>query len=501
MKNRIFKIGCLIVLLNLVLLISSFAGSLRLGSPFQEHMVLQREMPIQVWGETTPEASVKISLGEFTVTTKADSNGVWKTNLPSQKAGGPFQFSVNSNSESVSFNDIMIGEVWICSGQSNMFMGYDQIPDIKALEADAKNIRTFKVKNTVAFSEQNYLDGEWKIENPGSAVAFSFAYFLQKASGVPVGIILTSYGSSSIEGWMPRDMTEKLPHFKAIMDEFDADTDKKKRIDSILTAPGNRKTPDDIFLRTQPNILYNAMMKPLAPYSCRGIVWYQGEANSKTMEAKLQYGTTLPLWIERLRKEWGTDNLHFLAVMLPGYGGDLMKKQNPDSLIESPSADSWAWIRESQFKALALHNTAIANTIDLGDASNIHPKDKLPVGQRLALLAEHYTLGRPVLAEGPVLEKATVRKNTIVVRYSNSKGLKTTDGKAPAAFWLADNSGKWVQADATIKGETIVLKSKKLPHPLFVRYAFAAKPEVNLVNEAGLPARPFRTDQFQPLDN
>jgi sialate O-acetylesterase len=169
-----------------------------------------------------------------------------------------------------------------------------------------------------------------------------------------------------------------------------------------------------------------------------------------------------------------------------------------DSLMESPEALSWAWMRESQCKALELPNTAIANTIDLGLKTNIHPKDKLPVGKRLALLASQTTLGKKLVADGPVLKKVSEKKNTLVLSFENAKGLKTVDGESPKAFWVANDSGQWFRAEAKIKGAKVILTSPELEHPLFVRYAFAAMPKVNLVNGAELPARPFRTDAFEP---
>lgn len=491
------KLRFLFLAIGLLLISHAFAGDLRLASPFTEHMVLQRDMPIRVWGEAAPGAMITVTLDKSTISTECNSEGQWSVTLPSHKAGGPFVFSVRSGNETVSFSDVMVGEVWVCSGQSNMFMSYKGIPDIEALKPKAQNIRTFKFKNTVAFEEQDYIDGEWVEEVPNSAVAFSFAYFLEQEADVPVGIILTCWGSSSIEGWMPRDMTEKLPHFKKIMEDFDADAVKKAKIDSILLVE-ERTTPGDIFLRRQPNIIYNAMMKPFVSYACRGIVWYQGEANANKIDGMLQYGKSLPLWIQRMREEWNQPDFYFLGVMLPGYGKQLKPLELTDSLMESPEALSWAWMRESQCKALELPNTAIATTIDLGLKTNIHPHDKLPVGQRLALLAAKTTLGKKGLADGPVFKNAKQKRNTIVLSYENAKGLKTTDGEAPKAFWLADDSGKWFRADAKIKGEKVILSATELEQPKYVRYAFSAMPKVNLVNEANLPARPFRTDSFPP---
>ncbi|EMI22575.1 sialic acid-specific 9-O-acetylesterase [Rhodopirellula maiorica SM1] len=210
----------------------------------------------------------------------------------------------------------------------------------------------------------------------------------------------------------------------------------------------------------------------------------------------LIYGDVLKEWIRRYRKQWDQDDLHFLVVMLPGYGNVL--KSSPKVPKDHPAAHSWAWMRESQLKASELPNTSVANTIDLGDIKNVHPKDKLPVGRRLALLAARDTLGQKVEAQGPVYQKVEAKDNTLVVHFENAQGLKTTDGSPPKEFWLADDDQNWVRADATIQGQSVVLQSAELAKPLYVRYAFVGKPEVNLVNGADLPAFPFRTDRFEP---
>lgn len=309
---------------------------------------------------------------------------------------------------------------------------------------------------------------------------------------------------------MPRDMTATVPHFKTMMEEFDVDTETRVRIQAILDGPRPWSRQDDIFLRRQSNVLYNAMLHPLAPYACRGLVWYQGERNTQSMfgmldkpwysrnSGMLQYGDTLQQWILRLRKEWTRDDFHFLVVMLPGFHGKPLPTGVQGQGPESPLGHSWAWMRESQLAALKLPHTGVANTIDLGDVKDIHPRDKRPVGQRLALLAERDTLGMNVKAHGPMVQNVERRQGALIVHFDHAEGLKTTDGGAPTGFWIADDAGRWVPAEARVKGKTIILKSAELKTPLYVRYAFTGKPEVNLVNKQGLPTYPFRTDDFQP---
>ena len=476
------------------LLPNNAAAELSLASPFTDNAVLQQGMPVPVWGKADADSTVTVEFGGQKTTSVADSKGQWKVVIqPLMASAKPNQLSVacSTNEQKLILNNVVVGEVWICSGQSNMQMGVGSIPDVKELIPASKNIRRFMVKQTVSFQEESECVGQWDVTHPTSAVAFAFAAHLEKQANIPVGIIQTCWGSSSIEGWMPRDMTTKLSHFGNIMKAFDADEDKRTRIESILSQPKwDRRS--DIFLRTQPNIIYNSMMHPLAPMACRGIVWYQGEANGNNIPSMLQYGETLPAWIQRYREEWDKQDLHFMLVMLPGYAKGLKGQ------AAHPAAKSWAWIRESQMKARELPHTSVANTIDLGDANNIHPKDKLPIGKRLALLAASDVLGTNLTSRGPIMNRVEAMDGKLIVHFDHADGLNTTDGKPPTGFWIADDSAEWTAADATLDGPSIVLASSKLAKPLYVRYAFAGKPNVNLVNGASLPAYPFRTDNFQP---
>ena len=484
-----------LLLMTVLLSTASVRAEIKPASLFTDHMVLQRGMPVPVWGRADPQERVTVEFAGQEQSTIADANGKWMVHLDALAASAVGQeLRISGSSGVVVLNDVLVGEVWICSGQSNMAMPLGGVPEIKALASKARNVRGFQVENTVAFAEREACAGVWREGLPNSAVAGGFAFFLEDAAKVPVGIILTSWGSSSIEGWMPRDMIEELPHFKAIMDAFDANQQLKGEIDAILAKGKDRETREDVKLRTQPNIIYNAMMKPLVPYACRGIVWYQGEANAQNIEDMLQYGTTLPQWIQRYRQLWKRDDFHFLGVMLPGYG----KLFRTPVELEDPSIRSWACMRESQLKALALPHTGIATTIDLGLKDNVHPKDKLPLVRRLALLAERDTLGMEIMADGPMMTRVELKGDSVAIHYANAQGLKTKDGEAPTAFWLADDSAKWVRAAAVIDGEMVVLRSPELARPLYVRYAFAAMPKVNLINVADLPARPFRTDTFAP---
>ncbi|MEN8663265.1 MAG: sialate O-acetylesterase [Lentimonas sp.] len=487
-------------------------AELKLASPFTDHMVLQRDMPIPVWGSASPGLTITVEFSGQTQSVNTDSSGKWRVDLEPLSAsstGKRMTVIAGKNQESIELSNIVVGEVWICSGQSNMQWKLDSVGNIKALKSTPGRIRSFQVPTTVALEEQDHCDSEWLVERPDSAVATAFAHYLEEYADVPIGILLTAWGSSSIEAWMPRDMTKTVPHFKTVMEEFDANQGNIQHIKNALNADGppwDKK--QNFFLRHQPNVLYNAMMKPLVPYACRGLVWYQGERNTGAIGgmpegkwtarvAGMQlYGEILPKWIQHYRQMWGQPDMHFLIVMLPGFGKIL--DAGPEQTLESPDAQSWAWMRESQLKALELPNTGVVNTIDLGHPTNIHPKDKLPVGQRLALLAARDTFGHDRVAQGPVMESVIARGNYLVVDFKYAEGLKTTDGKAPTGFWISDDSGNWQEAEAIIKGTQIALSASNILNPRHIRYAFAGMPKVNLINTDNLPAYPFRTDQIEP---
>lgn len=337
------------------------------SSMFGDYMVLQRGMPVPVWGTAAPGEEVTVGFAGKTESTKADQGGKWKVVLPAMEPSSEGRELTIEGKNKIVFKDVLVGEVWVCSGQSNMQYGWgnESLPifnwggdtNLAALAPDAKTkpIRSYTVNTDVSLTPNMNCSGTWSTNVSGSAVAFGFSYHLYQKLQVPVGVIVTCWGSSTIEGWMPRDMTEQLPHFKKIMEEFDSNTNTQSK---ILSAAGRCKPHGNVFHRQQPNVLYNAMLHPVIPYACRGMVWYQGEANAAK---PADYAQSFPLWLERLRKEWGRADFHLLAVMLPGYGDK-----------------AWPLFREVQMGILKVPHTSVANTIDLGDAKNIHPADKAP---------------------------------------------------------------------------------------------------------------------------
>jgi len=454
------------------------------SSLFCDHAVLQRDMPVPVWGSAEPGEKVIVSFAGKVEKTQADATGKWKVVLPALAASSEGRELTIEGKNKIVLKDVLVGEVWLCSGQSNMQFGWGKesepmynwggVPELAALvpEARKRPIRSFNVPTDVSLTLRDTCKGTWSTNVSGSAVAFGFSYTLQKKLDVPVAVIVACWGSSSIEGWMPRDMTEQLPHFKAMMASFDGSTQIQNRVSAAIArgiSHGN------VFVRQQPNILYNAMMQPVIPYACRGLVWYQGEANA---DKYADYAKSFPLWLARLRKEQGRDDFHLLGVMLPGFGNK-----------------SWPMFREAQMEILKVPHTSVANTIDLGDEKNIHPADKVPICERLVLLARRDVYGEKIVAQGPAFKNVRVTGNRVVVEFTHADGLKTLDNAAPTGFQLAGSDNTWLPAKAIIKGNTIDLEVEGLAEPKFVRYAFAPKPAVNLVNGANLPAYPFRTDE------
>jgi len=459
--------------------------AIQIASPFTDHAILQREMPVPVWGWSQPGAKLTVEFQGQKKSGVAGTDGKWLVALDPLKASAEPAEMVISDEEGnrVTLKDMLVGEVWICSGQSNMQYGWGKEShvmlnwggdtNLAALVPLARKqpIRSYLVETDVAFTPNNVCKGKWSTDVSGSAVAFGFSYHLYQKLQVPVGVIVTCWGSSSIEGWMPRDLTAELPHFKAIMQAFDGSSNIQQRVSAAM-ARGIKH--GNVFVRQQPNLLYNAMLHPLIPYASRGLVWYQGEANGKL---SAQYAQSLPAWMKYLRKAWGRDDFHLLAVMLPGFGDE-----------------AWPWFRDVQMGFAKLPHASIANTIDLGEAKNIHPADKAPICERLALLARRDVYGEKVVAQGPLFKSASVNGTKMEITFEQADGLKTTDGVAPTGFMLAGADFIWRPAVAVIKGTTVELQAEGVATPAFVRYAFSGKPVVNLVNGAGLPAHPFRTD-------
>jgi len=486
------------------------AAEVKPAALFSDHMVLQGGMPAPVWGTAEPGEAVKVTLNGQTRSTTAGADGRWMLRLHKLKAGGPYEMRIEGKN-SLTINDVLVGEVWIGSGQSNMeftvskkvarFAGMlDEDKEIAA--ANYPTIRMFTVKQEKSYAPKEELAGEWKVCSPEtvpgfSAVGYLFARDLQQRLHVPVGILTVAYGASTAEAWLPREALAGDPKLKPMLDRFDSLEEFYKSHPGATAAdapPGpqtlNARPPrpgpmrDPVQDQHEPTVLFNGMVHPVIPYAIRGVIWYQGESIVGGKEGLALYPHVMETLVEQWRQLWAEGDFPFYAVQLPA-----LKNVSNNPLV-----------REGQAQILSLPKSGLAVTVDAGDPDNVHPKDKEPVGERLALIALANAYGRKLEYSGPRYSSMKVEGNAIRIRFTHvDGGLVAKDGLLKW-FQIAGADGQFVDADATIDGKTVVVKSDKAPAPAAVRYAWSNYPTgCNLYNAAGLPAAPFRTDAWDAM--
>lgn len=472
-------------------------ADVKLHGLFSDHMVLQQGKPVPVWGWAEDGEAVTVEFRGKKVSTIA-KNGRWLVRLASLKAGGPEVLRVTGKN-TIELRDVLVGEVWICSGQSNM-----ELPLSRSFESqkDIENsanpmIRLFTVPKLKAKAPVNDVKASWlecAPQNvPGfSAVGYYFGRALQQARKVPVGLIHTSWGGSPAEVWMSEKVLAANPEYQRdILDTFPAAWRNNQRQVEIyqkekaeLEQQGKkmeRRAPGTPWCPTE---LYNGMIAPLIPYAIAGAIWYQGESNAGRA---WQYRTLFADMIRNWRQDWGQGDFAFLLVQLAPY----MKIQ------EQPNESAWAELREAQLlSTTVLPKVGMAVITDVGDPKDIHPTKKVPVGERLALAARGIAYGEKVEYSGPVFQKLQAKGGKAILSFSQvGRGLEARDGELQG-FAVCGEDKKFVWAKAEIVGKTVVVSSPEVAKPVAVRYGWADCPVVNLWNQAGLPATPFRTDAF-----
>ena len=466
MKQTGFLLGLIVTL--------TLQAEVRLPAVFSDHMVLQRSNVAPVWGWAEPGEKVTVQFAGQTKNAIAGDKGKWLVRI---NAIGDTKFVGElkvSGKNTVIVKDVLVGEVWVASGQSNMAMTVGRCLNAAQEAAAAKypQIRMFISKRNAQLKPQDDLEGSWVVCSPETVKSFSgTAYFfgrtLHNKLKVPVGILHSSWGGTAIEAWTSIDVQENSDKLGSVLDKW------KNKTAANQNRPAN---------------LFNGMIHPLIPYGIRGGIWYQGERNSKTVEGAKLYAHQLDLMINDWRRRWGQGDFPFLWVQLPNF-----KKRSDD-----PNAVSvWAHTRESMAKALRLPNTGMATTIDIGEARDIHPKNKQDVGRRLAwwALAEFYR--QDILASGPMYAGHEVLGVNVVVRFKYAKGLQAKEGRVISGFALAGVDKKFHWAIGKVLGDGAVeVSSDAVQKPVAVRYGWADNPDVNLVNGEGLPATPFRTDEW-----
>ncbi len=456
---------------------------------FSSNMVLQRDMPIPVWGWTTPNTLVDVSLGSARASSTSDSTGRWRVELPSMPAGGPYTLEV-SGPQTATFNNVMLGDVWLCSGQSNMQYGVGNLPDAKTVEAAANypDIRLYTEATVISptplvtpGSNPMWYDADtWQVCSPDSiakgawsgfsAVGYFFGRDLYKALNVPIGLIHSSWGGTVAESWTSATGLSRFPEFTNPL--------------QLVKTKFDPKNPNQV------TVLYNGMIAPIIPFPIKGVVWYQGESNVGWAQ---EYRKLLPALISDWRSRWGEGDFPFYIVQIAPF----------TPYLAQPGNDVWSELREAQtMTAESVPNSGLALTIDIGNPANIHPTDKKDVGKRLALIALAKTYHEKVVYSGPVYTGMDIAGSNVTIHFRHtSGGLKVMDntlafGPKVQGFAIAGADKKWYWAHAKIVGNTVVVSSSHVPNPVAVRYAYAACPVCNLYNGAGLPAVPFRTDHW-----
>lgn len=477
---------------------ASLKADVKLPALFSDNMVLQQGQSIAVWGWADEGEQVSVEFRGHKAHTTAHG-GKWMAKLPKQKAGGPDVLMVTGKNK-IEVKNVLVGEVWICSGQSNMEMALRSTFEADKAAANSANpmIRLFTVPKLKADKPVEDVKGSWVDCNPQtvpgfSAVAYYFGRDLQKALNVPVGLIHTSWGGSPAEVWMSHDVLDGNPEYrKAILDGYSASLQRyESALKQFETEQAELKRQGKTADKRppqkpswKPSELYNGMIAPLIPYAFKGAIWYQGESNAGRAH---QYRTLYPDMIQNWRRDWNQGNFTFLAVQLAPF----------TKIKDQPAESDWAELREAQ--VLATKNfpkVGIAVITDVGEENDIHPKKKEPVGARLALAARGIAYGQKILYSGPSYKKMQITGNKITLTFDNAgKGLEARGGELKG-FAIAGQDKKFVWAKAEIKGSKIVVSSPEVAEPVAVRYGWANFPVVNFWNKDGLPASPFRTDSF-----
>jgi sialate O-acetylesterase len=488
------------------------SAAVRLHPLFTDHAVLQQGIRLPVWGTATDGESVTVEFAGQTVRAVA-SNGTWRVELRPLRANGTGQtLRVSGRDNRIELQDVVVGEVWVASGQSNMEWPGKLAEPKPSLAAPNPSVRLFTVAKRRANEPKTDLDyapHHWEISNNDniqnfSAVGWFFGRDLAEAlakHNVPVGVIHTSWGGSPAEVWMREDFLRADPAYsKDIVDKTFADVakwqeavakwDKEKAEAAAAGKEFKANRPGQPWRAAE---LYNGMIANIIPYGIKGAIWYQGESNAgRAWEYRRLYADMIRNW----RHDWAQGDFWFFCVQLAPW--DMNRKRPIDEIAKVVGDSAWAELREAQAVAsTAVGHAGVAVITDVGDKDDIHPRRKEPVGHRLALLAEGLAYGQKAEWSGPAYRKVTFKKGEARVRFTHASGLKTLDGGAPLGFTVAGADKVFHHAVARIDGsDTVVVSCPDVSAPVAVRYGWNDYPVVNLANGAGLPASPFRTDDF-----
>jgi sialate O-acetylesterase len=475
--------------------------------------VLQRGIRVPIWGTAGAGERVTVRLRGQKASTVARPDGSWMVWLKPMKAGGPLTMTI-AGSNKVEVKNLLVGEVWVASGQSNMewSVAASASPQETIAKSADPMLRLVTIAKATSHTPARDVTVQWKECGPESvgtfsAVAYHFGKELRRELKVPVGLINASWGGTVAEAWTRRGTLEASPALQGIltnyqrartqylqnllayhqaMTKYQEDAHRARQAgQEPPRPPAEPVDPERPNNPNRPSVLYNAMIAPLIPYAIRGAIWYQGESNAGRA---YEYQTLFPTMIRNWREDWGQGDFPFLFVQLA-----------PFMAIQPGPADSaWAELREAQrLTTLTVPHTGMAVITDVGDERDIHPRQKEPVGKRLAQAALAMTYGKDVEASGPTFKSIKVKGNRAIVSFHHAKGGLVAKGDKITGFTIAGKDGKWVNADATVRGSKVIVSSPQVQQPVAVRYGWANYPVVNLWNKQGLPASPFRTDTFR----
>ncbi len=480
--------------------ICSAKAEVKLPKVLASHMVVQRDKPVHIWGWGKVGETVKVSFRGKTQTTETDELGRWSVYLPPGSAGGPYTVEVAGENR-VTLDDVLVGDVWVASGQSNMEFQMRRSANAKDDLPKAANsqVRLMIVQKTAADYEQEDVpeDAQWAASTPEtakefSAVAWYFAREIQTKESVPIGVVDATWGGTLGESWTRLAAIGEDAALSPIiaarghMEDRRATALRMEKLQAKLIADAKAKgEPEPKFPWNPPmnmwapGMLYNGMIAPLTPFAIKGVIWYQGESNSAIERAPL-YGRLFKTMIEDWRSQWRIGDFPFLFVQLANF--------------TSTPLEVWAPIREAQRNALSLRNTAMAVTIDIGNPEDVHPTDKLTVGKRLAVAALSIVYGENIESSGPLFRQVTTEGQSLRVWFDHSEGLILKGGPL-TGFEIAGSDGVFGTATAQLDGNTVVLQSPAVMRPVAARYGWSNNPECHLYNGAGLPASPFQSMQ------
>jgi len=507
--------------LSLLLLCSAIIpgvvhAELKLPAIISSHMVLQQNQANPIWGWESPGAGVTVKFGDQTKNATAGTDGRWSVKLDPVPANArPQTLEVSSGSEKVQLEDVLVGEVWMCSGQSNMGfnLASDWNGDLEALASTLPNLRLIKVPLVGTQTPQSDFNGSWKASTADtargfSAVGFLFGRYIHQIVGVPVGLIDNAWGGSAAEAWMRRSTLESDPRFATLIQntvkaeelkmsekaksDYEAALQKHKQALERAKASGERpprapQSPEAWLSGNQrPGNIFNGMLNPTIGFGIKGVVWYQGESNASRA---WEYTQLFPKMIEEWRKEWNQGEFPFYWVQL----ADFM----PES--PTPVESSWAELREAQTKAMALPNTGQAVITDLGEGKDIHPKNKHDVAARLVRWALAKDYGIQIPFRSPEFKTLAISSGKAIVTVDCfGSALRTFDVEEARGFIVCGEDRVWHNAKGKVLGkDKVEISCDEVPNPVAVRYAWANNPVCNLTSSEGLPLTPFRTDDFE----